>query len=273
MCVFGRSIRDFIPVHPGRYLPHPVWRETLAARELALRNRHQKSCELLTEHTRCLPPLHVGDCVRVQNQSGPHPTKWDRTGVVVEVKQFDQYVIRIDGSGRVTLRNRKFLRKYTPVVERGPMINMPGSTVQPPIYKAMIQPQTTNDPPPQNIEQTDINHKTPPRIVTRIYRRSQGDKHTPQEVEPKSPKTPVVIPTQEDSKQVPTSPEIVTSDIPPVIQPSMSPATPKSQRIPLALKQLQSYNNPGREEYVVQPTPQGRITRQSHKQNKSCPEQ
>ena len=28
MCVFGRSIRDFIPVHPGRYLPHPSWRET-----------------------------------------------------------------------------------------------------------------------------------------------------------------------------------------------------------------------------------------------------
>jgi len=31
------------------------------------------------------------------------------------VRQFDQYVVKVDGSGRVTLRNRKFLRKYIPV--------------------------------------------------------------------------------------------------------------------------------------------------------------
>ena len=35
---------------------------------------------------------------------------------MIEVRQFDQYVVRVDGSGRVTLRNRKFLRKYTPAV-------------------------------------------------------------------------------------------------------------------------------------------------------------
>ena len=60
---------------------------------------HQKTVERLTEHTRSLPPLVIGDSVRVQNQSGPHPTKWDKTGIVVEVRQFDQYVIRADGSG------------------------------------------------------------------------------------------------------------------------------------------------------------------------------
>ena len=108
MCIFGRSIRDFIPVHPGRYLPHPTWRETLIAREEALRNRHHKICERLTEHTRNLPPLKIGDYVRIQNQTGVNPTKWDRTGMVVEVRQYDQYVIRVDGSGRVTLRNRKW---------------------------------------------------------------------------------------------------------------------------------------------------------------------
>ena len=115
MCIFGRSIRDFIPVHPGKYLPHPTWRETLVAREEALRNRHHRTCERLTEHTRTLPQLKVGDHVRIQNQVGPNPTKWDRTGIVVEVRQYDQYVIRVDGSGRATLRNRKFLRKYIPL--------------------------------------------------------------------------------------------------------------------------------------------------------------
>ena len=46
--------------------------------------------------------------------------EWDKTGSVVEVRQFDQYVVRVDGSGRMTLRNRKFPRKYVPVIPRPP---------------------------------------------------------------------------------------------------------------------------------------------------------
>jgi hypothetical protein len=125
MCLFGRPIRDFIPIHPGKYKPHITWRETIQAREEALRNRHMKVSERLSEHTRCLPPLVMGDCVRIQNQVGPHPTKWDKTGVIIEVRQFDQYVVRVDGSGRVTLRNRKFLRKYLPVIPRSPIAMLP----------------------------------------------------------------------------------------------------------------------------------------------------
>ena len=59
--------------------------------------------------------LSVGDHVRIQNQVGNHPRKWDKTGIVIEVCQYHQYVVRVDGSGRITIRNRKFLRKYTPV--------------------------------------------------------------------------------------------------------------------------------------------------------------
>jgi hypothetical protein len=114
--IFRHPIKDFIPILPGRYKPHPTWLETMAAREEALRNRHMKTAERWTEHTKQLSPLAVGNHVRIQNQTGPHPTRWDKTGVIVEVRQFDQYVVRIDGSGRVTLRNRKFLRRYEPVV-------------------------------------------------------------------------------------------------------------------------------------------------------------
>ena len=120
MCVFGRPTRDFIPILPGRYRPHETWRETLAHREDALRNRHMKAAERWSEHTRKLPPLTVGDHVRIQNQIGTNPRKWDKTGTVIEVRQHNQYVIRVDGSGRVTIRNRKFLRKYIPVMARPP---------------------------------------------------------------------------------------------------------------------------------------------------------
>ena len=144
-CVFGRPIKDFIPILPGRYKPHPTWSDTLAAREEALRNRHMKAAERWTEHTKRLPPLVVGDHVRIQNQTGPHPTKWDKTGIVIEVRQFNQYVVCVDGSGRITLRNRKFLRKYTPL-----QIQPPRQTIDDDLQnipKPLIKPKTLASSP------------------------------------------------------------------------------------------------------------------------------
>ena len=134
-CVFGRPIKDLIPILPGRYQPHGTWRDTLDARETALRNRHMRSAEKLCEHTRRLPPLAVGDTVCIQNQTGNHPLKWDKTGRVVEVRQFDQYLVRVDGSGRTTLRNRKFLRKYSAVYDATPPTQLPMRRPVPTIIK------------------------------------------------------------------------------------------------------------------------------------------
>ena len=111
MCIFGRPIKDLIPILPGKYRPHTVWEESLLlAREEALRRRHMTNHERWTQHTRFLPSLSVGDHVRIQNQMGNYPTKWDKIGVIIEVHQYHQYVIRVDGSGRVTIRNHKFCR-------------------------------------------------------------------------------------------------------------------------------------------------------------------
>ena len=112
--IFGRSIRDFTPASSENYKQSSVWVLSSEMREQALAKRHALQRERLAEHTRRLPPLKVGDHVYVQNQVGNYPRKWDRSGVVVEVKGFDQYNIKVDGSGRLTLRNRKFLRKFTP---------------------------------------------------------------------------------------------------------------------------------------------------------------
>ena len=117
MCVFGRPVKDLIPILPGKYHPHPTWRDSLHLREEALRHRHMRHQDKWSEHTKTLSPLQVGDRVRIQNQTGPYPNKWDRTGIVIEVRQFHQYLIRIDGSGRQTLRNRKFLRKFVPMYQ------------------------------------------------------------------------------------------------------------------------------------------------------------
>ena len=56
----------------------------------------------------------VGDDVMIQNQRGNNPRRWDKRGVVVvEVLDYDQYQVRVEGSRKLTLRNRRYLRKYT----------------------------------------------------------------------------------------------------------------------------------------------------------------
>ena len=62
-----RPIKDFISILPSRYTPHHTWKDTLAAREEALRNQHMRSAERWSEHTKRLPPLTTGDYVRIPN--------------------------------------------------------------------------------------------------------------------------------------------------------------------------------------------------------------
>ena len=142
--MFGRPIKDFIPILPGRYKPHPTWSDTMAAGEEALRNRHMKAVERWSEHTRRLTPLVVGNHVRIQNQTGPHLTKWDKTGIIIRVRQFDQCVVRVDGSGRVTICNRKYLRKYIPVSHQPPR-----HTISDDLWLATTFPRLRRSPDPQ----------------------------------------------------------------------------------------------------------------------------
>ena len=64
--------------------------------------------------------LPVGTPVAVQNQTGRNPTKWDKTGVVVENKPHSQVLVRVDGSRKATLRNRKYVKQIIPPVSRHP---------------------------------------------------------------------------------------------------------------------------------------------------------
>ena len=43
-----------------------------------------------------------------------HGTRETLTGTVVETGNFDQYTVKVDGSGRLTKRNRRFLRPIQP---------------------------------------------------------------------------------------------------------------------------------------------------------------
>ena len=115
--IFGRPLRDaFSFVNRELKFQNPavrsVWRDAWRLKEEALMHRFIRSVERKNEGHN-LSNLNLGSRVFVQNQHGPHPNKWDKSGVIVECKPFDQYLVKIDGSGRLTTRNRKFLRHFT----------------------------------------------------------------------------------------------------------------------------------------------------------------
>ena len=119
--IFGRTLPDTmpkldksVPIFESSRL-HNQWHQAWSAKEQAIRSRLFRSCESLEERSRDLPALREGDLVLIQNQdkSSGRPNKWDRQGKIIAAKPNDQYLIRVDGSGRLTLRNRRFLRKYS----------------------------------------------------------------------------------------------------------------------------------------------------------------
>ena len=115
--VFGRKLRDTLPRIDKSlnvfFNPQfrSEWRNAWDQKEIALQQRYRGCQDRLSEHTKLLPKLGEGDRVLIQNQRGTKPTKWDRTGTIVEVRNFDQYVVKVDGSGRLTVRNRRYLKK------------------------------------------------------------------------------------------------------------------------------------------------------------------
>ena len=150
--IFGRNLRDFLPAPQTRYKPQRQWILLREDREKALAKRAVTNMERLAIGTRELPPLMVGDSVLVQNQIGNHPSRWDITGVIAEKRDFDQYLIRVDGSGRLTVRNRKFLRKITPFQLTK---HFPDSSAPP-----ALSPDCSDDHPPQP-QQHDQSPDTP----------------------------------------------------------------------------------------------------------------
>ena len=87
------------------------WTEHLERREREMARRGETLQES-SKYRRILPELSVGDAVRIQN---PVTKRWDRTGVVTRLlRSIRQYTVRLDGSGRLVMRNRRFLRPILP---------------------------------------------------------------------------------------------------------------------------------------------------------------
>jgi hypothetical protein len=143
----------------------------------------------------------------IQNQSGGYLKKWDKSGVVVETKAHDQYVVKVAGTGRLTLRNRRFLRRYSPHHTQGqtwqcasPKI-LEGSSSRVPVRSMEMTPQVSQK---MNPVHDDIN--TPQPLPPTDGRKSPSS--IPDDLHVKSPEIPNKETDSSDSA-VAHSPEVV----------------------------------------------------------------
>ena len=218
--VFGRPLRDnlLFTDYLARETYSKRWQDAWQAKEEALRARFIRTSEVLNRHARYLPPLRPGDKCFVQNQTGQHAKKWHHTGTVKEVLKHEKYVVRMDGSDRVTCRNRKFLRRYTPA----------SLSIQDGI-RTTASDRPISSEPHLTTDWTDF--KTPNTNVTELEDATQpphGEKD--QNLQENVSKLDD-LPAPADDYQGPT--------LTPVEE------HPPRKKLPLALRRLQDFNAPG----------------------------
>ena len=225
--VFGRPIRDAFSfvnrcVKFRNPSVRPTWRQAWSLKERAMKCRMIRNCERLDEHTRPLTPLHIGDQVLIQNQRGPHPTKWDKSGMIVDAKPYDQYLVKVDGSGRLTTRNRRFLRTFLPA-----SLTISNNPQQRSLAPHFRQPCDTV---PLTCPISPPSQATPVNIPSGL---------TAEPAEPQIETPPHVEPT--DAEEVDTTPRTTTpqpatpATPPPPMASAETPARPRRNRKPRKL--------------------------------------
>ena len=156
----------------------------------------------LNEHSKDLPPLSVGNSVLIQNQLGNHPKRWEKRGTVVEVLPHRQYKVRVDGSRRITLRNRQFLKHYKPLIVEDkpkpviskPMKETPDSSTHADILQSHLIPTA---PIPQD-DQCMLPNLVP--VEEEVYTTpAQQTPNPPQRPTPATPTQPQHLDTQAHS--------------------------------------------------------------------------
>ena len=112
--LFSRQLCDTLPSNPGNIRLRPEWVLTRVAREEALARSLEVREDQLSYQMKPLQNLEIGTIVQVKNQWGPHATKWDLSCTIDECQNFDSYLVKMDGSDRITKCNRKFIKLILP---------------------------------------------------------------------------------------------------------------------------------------------------------------
>ena len=107
--LYGHPIQDTLPAHRRAFSPE--WqRSSLEAEKRALNVR--ETVELsYNNHARTLPEVTMGAHVALQNSETKH---WGIYRTVTAIGPHRRYFVKTQ-SGRVLVRNRRFLRRHVPI--------------------------------------------------------------------------------------------------------------------------------------------------------------
>jgi transposase InsO family protein len=162
-----RKIRDHIPVDPSHYQLHSDWILSAEERERMTAERDKSLCDAYNATAHPLQPLVAQTPVMIQTKG-----KWDRSGRIVEVLQYRQYRVRVNGSGRVTLRNRRFLR---------PIAAANCSTMPAQLHPS--GPEPTEEPQPHTPAQS-VYQPSPPDSANELPQEPHPQQHDASEMQP-----------------------------------------------------------------------------------------
>ena len=172
----------------------------------------------------------MGTSVAVQNQTGRNKTKWDKTGVILENKPHKQVLVRMDGSRRMTLRNRKFIKQIIPPVVTRPPKN---HQQEPQVTETTHRPAEQN---PSLLHQQQL----PPLAQNLGDYSEQLDEQQPGEI------TEIILPP--DNSPPATESQPTTTPPPTAPSPSPPPSTvpvsvrPRRERKPNSLYSPEVYD-------------------------------
>merc|ERR1712112_437266 len=121
--LFGRNLKDHLPAAIEHLKVRKEWRFDREMREQALAVKFAEVEKNLGGGARDLPDLKVGDMVQIQNQHGVDPKRWCKSGKIVKKLDFNQYLVKVDGGGRLTRRNRRFLKKIISTLADKEIVN------------------------------------------------------------------------------------------------------------------------------------------------------
>jgi len=142
--LYGHPVQDILPAHRRSFAEE--WQNKVEAAEQKTNQTLQSSEAYYNQHAQYLPEIQVGSNVAIHNAK----TKlWDIYGVVTHISPHRRYYIKT-ASGRVLVRNRRFLRR-----------RIPASI--PPNVQQQLTPQHTITPEPPSRPRHSTRPRHPPK--------------------------------------------------------------------------------------------------------------
>jgi len=109
--VFGRNLRSRVPAHHSSFDKH--WQEDADVADAKKAMLKEKAAAYYDSAAHDLRPMKAGTRVRVQD---PVTKLWDKIADIVAVGSRRNYRLKMP-SGRLTWRNRRFLRRFNGAIE------------------------------------------------------------------------------------------------------------------------------------------------------------